>query len=213
MSFGRYEQPDSRHLGLLVLNGLVVRHMIFGQLGTNELVGPRDLMRPWARRRDASEVAHIDHEALVPVRLAVLDRTFVDRVRAWPEITTVLLDRASDRSDSQSLQSALRQARRVEDRVLVALWHFAGRWGQIGSEGRVIALPNVTGEILGRFVGARRQAVSTAITSLVRTGAVTRRADGTLVIPREPPKLDAIEPGRRATDRKPRLATIASTAG
>ena len=31
--------------------------------------------------------------------------------------------------------------------IVPALWHFAGRWGQIGPEGRIVALPNVTREL------------------------------------------------------------------
>jgi hypothetical protein len=199
-------EPDTHaHLGLLVLEGLIARHLSFGQIGSNEFLGPGDLLRPWARGGNRREVVHVRWEVLAPTRLAALDQDFANRVRAWPEIAAALLDRAAERSDSQALQAALRQAKRVEDRVLLALWHFAGRWGQIGPEGRIVTLPNITGEVLARFVGARRQSVSTALGQLTDSGAIKRRPDRSLVLPHEPPQLESIEPGRRATDRKPRL--------
>jgi hypothetical protein len=199
------EPSTHAHLGLLVLDGLVVRHLSFGQIGAAEFLGPGDLLRPWIRRGDAHEVVQVRWEVLAPARLAALDGDFANRVRPWPEITAGLLERAASRSDSQALQSALHQAKRVEDRVLIALWHFAGRWGQVGPEGRIVSLPNITGEVLGRFVGARRQSVSTALGQLTERGAICRRPDGSISLPTEPPQLDSIEAGRRATDRPPRL--------
>ncbi len=188
-----------------MLDGLIARHLSFGQIGASEFYAPGDLLRPWVRRRDTAELSEVRWEVLAPTRLAALDQEFAHRVRAWPEIAAALLDRAARRSDSQTLQAALHQATRIEDRVLLALWHFAGRWGQIGPEGRIVELPNITGELLARFVGARRQSVSTALGDLADNGAIKRRPGGTLILPQEPPQLERIQPGRRATDRKPRL--------
>ena len=199
------ESATHAHLGLLVLDGLIARHVSFGQIGANDFLGPGDLLRPWLARGESAEVMHVTWEALGPSRLAALDQDFANRTRAWPEIATALLDRAAERSDSQALQAALHQTRRVEDRVLLALWHFAGRWGQVGPEGRILNLRNITRELLARFVGARRQSVSTAIGQLAATGAIRRLPDGSIILPFEPPQLDQIAPGRRATDRKPRL--------
>jgi CRP-like cAMP-binding protein len=196
------EAGTHAHLGLLVLDGLIARHLSFGRIGASDFLGPGDLLRPWLTRGESSEVTW---EALAPSRLAALDQDFANRTRAWPEIATALLDRAAERSDSQALQAALHQARRVEDRVLLALWHFAGRWGHVGPEGRIVSLPNITRELLARFVGARRQSVSTAIGQLMATGAIRQLPDGRLVLPGEPPQLERVAPGRRATDRKPRL--------
>jgi CRP/FNR family cyclic AMP-dependent transcriptional regulator len=199
------ESATHAHLGLLVLDGLIVRHVSFGQIGANDFLGPGDLLRPWLNRGEGTEVAHVSWEALSRSRLAALDQDFANRTRAWPELATALLDRAAQRSDSQALQAAVHQTRRVEDRVLLALWHFAGRWGHVGPDGRIVSLHNITRELLARFVGARRQSVSTAIGQLAATGAIKRLPDGSLVLPQEPPQLDHIAPGRRATDRKPRL--------
>src|SRR5580658_800557 len=103
------ESATHAHLGMLVLDGLIARHVSFGQIGANDFLGPGDLLRPWLNRGGGTEVVHVTWEALSPSRLAALDRDFANRTRAWPEIATALLDRAAERSDSQALQSALHQ--------------------------------------------------------------------------------------------------------
>lgn len=185
------------HLGLLVLEGLIARHVAFGQIGATELLGPGDILRPWVNHRDHAEAVNGRWEVLARTRLAALDRDFANRVRPWPEIAAALLDRAIDRTDSQLLQSALRQTRRVDDRLLLALWHFAGRWGEVQDEHRTVSLPRITGEMLARIVGARRQSVSTALGALTDRGALTRRPDGTLIVHARPPQLDGIQTPQR----------------
>lgn len=181
--------PPRGHLGALVLDGLIAMHVSFGQIGSTEFIGPRDLMRPWSMS-DTVDVFKARWEVLVPTRLAVLDHDFATRVRPWPELSAALLDRYTERLASQLLQSALRQVRRVDDRVLLALWHFAARWGQVTAEGRIVQLPHITGEVLAHIVGARRQSVSTALGALSARGAIDRRADGSWVIHDKPHQLD-----------------------
>jgi CRP/FNR family transcriptional regulator, cyclic AMP receptor protein len=197
----RIEGPATRgHLGLLVIHGLLARFVSHGSLGSTEFVGPGDAVRPWIVPAHAPDV-RVRWEALTSARVAVLDRGFADRVRPWPEITAVLLDRSSSRIQSQLMQAAIRQAKRVEDRVLLALWLFAGRWGQVGAESRTLTLP-VTGKVLAQIVGARRQSVSTALGALQTRGAVERLGQSTWRITQAPRELRTIEPGRRDSDRQ-----------
>jgi DNA-binding transcriptional ArsR family regulator len=202
-TFSIAEPAIPGHLGMLVLNGLLARRVAFGEIGSAEFLGPGDLLRPWSRQGKPSEVVQLHWQVLVSTQLAVLDREFADRVRPWPELTGALLDRAVERTDFQVLQSALRQAKRVEDRVLLALWHFAGRWGDASAASRSVRLPNITGELLAQIVGARRQSVSSALGQLQDRGVLRRREDGSWVIPRRPPQLDYVQTGRRVTDRPP----------
>jgi CRP-like cAMP-binding protein len=192
------------HLGLLVLDGLIARHASFGQIGATEFLGPGDLLRPWLMP-ESVEAVEVVWEVLMPTRLAVLDREFANRIRHWPELAAALLDRTAEQLYSQLLQAALRQARRVDDRVLLTLWHFAARWGQVTAEGRVVRLPNVTGAVLARIVGARRQSVSTALGALAGRGAIQRRPDGAWLLPNKPPELENIERGNRVSDQKPEV--------
>jgi CRP/FNR family transcriptional regulator, cyclic AMP receptor protein len=188
------------HLGLLVLDGLVARHMRFGQIGSTELLGPRDLIRPWRRPTGRTHAPEMRWEVLAPSQLAVLDRDFALRVRPWPEIVAVVLERGSRRADSLLLQAALRQAVRVEDRLLLALWHFADRWGEDAGAGWTIRIPRLTGEILASIVGARRQTVSTALGQLADRQAISRGRDGTWTLLQRPSQMDSIQVGRRASD-------------
>lgn len=190
------QTPPRGHLGLLVLDGLISLQAAFGQIGATEFLGPCDVLRPWAMS-ETVEVSDACWETLTPARLAVLDRDFAMRVRPWPELTAALFDRYTDRLASQLLCSALRQSKRVEDRVLVVFWHFAVRWGRVSGEGRIVRLPNITGEVLASIVGARRQSVSTALGALSNRGAIRRRDDGYWVIPRRPPQLEQLEPSRQ----------------
>lgn len=196
------EPPPGGHLGLLVLDGLIALHVTFGQIGATEFLGPCDVLRPWAMS-ETVETADARWETLTPARLAVLDRDFATRVRPWPELAAALLDRYTERIASQLLYAALRQTKRVEDRVLVALWHFASRWGQVTAEGRVVRLPHITGEVLAKIVGARRQSVSTALGRLVSRGAIQRRPDGSWLIREMPPQLKQLdhESARHAVDQ------------
>ena len=197
---------SSAYMGILVLEGVLVRHVVFGHTIASELTGRGDVLRPWVSIADEAVPAR--WEVLAPARIAMLDSEFASRVRQWPQIVSALLDRSRRRTDSQLIQSAIRQARRVEDRVLLVLWDFAQRWGEASSEGLVMPEVKITGELWARIVGARRQSVSSAMGSLADRGAIRRRPDGRLVLPPQPPELDAIRPqtpphGRRASDRDP----------
>jgi CRP/FNR family cyclic AMP-dependent transcriptional regulator len=182
------EPPPRAHLGYLVLDGLITVHVRFGSIWSTEFLGPSDVLRPWALSTRI-EVTEARWETLTPTRLAALDRDFAHRVHPWPELTAALFDRYTERLASQLLQSALRKARRVEDRIWVALWHFAARWGRVSPEGRVVELPKVTGEVMANIVGARRQSVSTALSTLSDRGAIQRRLDGSWLIREKPPQL------------------------
>src|ERR1700759_5441352 len=105
------ERAAHGHLGLLVLGGLIARHMRFGQVGSTELLGPRDLIRPWRRPTSRTNAPEMRWEVLAPTRLAVLDRDFALRVRPWPEIVSVVLEGGVPRADSLLLQGAPGHAR------------------------------------------------------------------------------------------------------
>jgi CRP/FNR family cyclic AMP-dependent transcriptional regulator len=183
------EPAAAAHLGFLVLDGLLARHVAIGQIGSTEFFGTGDLLLPGVPLDDGSHTTEVRWEALAPARLAALDHDFARRIRSWPEIPAALLARSAARADAQLLQSALRHAARIENRVLLALWHFAGRWGHVSTEGRVVSLPNIPHEVLARVVGARRQSVTTALGRLRRDGAIERREDGCWVIRMTPVEL------------------------
>jgi CRP/FNR family transcriptional regulator, cyclic AMP receptor protein len=76
--------------------------------------------------------------------------------------------------------------RGVEQRLLVALWHMADRWGRVAPDGVVLDL-RLTHETLASVVGARRPTVTLGLQHLAADGSVVRRADGRFVLRGDPP--------------------------
>jgi Crp-like helix-turn-helix domain len=136
--------------------------------------------------------------------VAILDDRVLPALRAWPAIGSRLIARAARQAARAAEQRAISQLPRVELRIRALLWHLAERWGRIGASGVLVPL-ELTHEALGRLVGARRPTVTLALSELARTGAVTRRADGSWVLradsnPSSPPRLAPTRPGIAPVD-------------
>jgi CRP-like cAMP-binding protein len=82
---------------------------------------------------------------------------------------------------------AIAHHQRVDDRLLLTLWHLAERWGRVGPEGIMLPLP-LSHQRLADLVGAHRPAVTSAMGSLTRQGAVSRHSDRTWIIHGSPPE-------------------------
>ena len=54
-----------------------------------------------------------------------LDRDFCVRVSRWPEVTAAISQRIMQRAHWMAFQLAVCNLRRVDDRLLLVLWHFA----------------------------------------------------------------------------------------
>jgi CRP-like cAMP-binding protein len=183
------EQWDSRgHLGLLVVEGLLARSLRLGNRDCAELLGTGDLLRPWVRVDDESSIPMEEGwTVLDPVRIAVLDRRFAMAVCEWPEITAAILDRGMARSRWLAFHLAVAHLRTVEDRVLVALWHFADRWGSVRHDGSVALRLNITHAMLAAIVAAERPSVTLALGALRDRGLVERGEDHTWFLCGGPP--------------------------
>lgn len=173
-------------IGLLVLDGLLVRRVGFdGRFGC-ELLAHGDLLRPWQREDAVASVPHSSGwRVLRHSRLAVLDVDFARRIAAFPEIYGELQARAIRRSRQLGVNMAIIQHRRVEERLHLMLWHLADRWGTVRPEG--VHLPvRLTHTVLADLLAARRPTVTTAMRALERDGKVAR-ANGSVVLRRAPP--------------------------
>ena len=179
-------------LGLLLVEGLVTRRVDVAGRRCVELLAPGDLLRPWQDDGDHI-VAPIQPSltALEPVRLAVLDRQVALRLARWPELMATLLARTMRRSRALAGNLALAQVPRVEDRLLVLLWHLADRFGKVTPEGVVVHL-KLSHELLGALIGAQRPTVTMALGPLAERGLVRRRADRCWVLFGDPPDLPAV---------------------
>src|SRR6478672_6640915 len=81
-------------LGLLVLDGLLMRDVAIAQATCTELIGRGDLLRPWDWERDVLTIKPVvTWTALQPVRLAVLDRRIAAVMGRWPELMSAIVAR------------------------------------------------------------------------------------------------------------------------
>ena len=141
-----------------------------------ELLGSGDLVEPRIGTEDDLLASDVGWRALVPVRYAVLDAAFADRVKPWPQIMQALLRRAERRTRSLNVQRAITCQPRLDVRLALLLWHLAARWGRVEPGGIRLPLP-LTHQLLGRLVGAERPSVSHALARLARAGFVTGHGD------------------------------------
>ncbi|MGI8863947.1 MAG: helix-turn-helix domain-containing protein [Solirubrobacteraceae bacterium] len=162
--------------GVLVLEGVLAVNVRVGGRIATELLGAGDLVEP---RQDAFEdllACEIDWRALVPVRFAVLDASFSERVRPWPQIMQALLRRTERRTRNLNVQRAITSQPRLEVRLALLLWHLSARWGKVEPGGILLPIP-LTHQLLGRLVGAERPSVSHALARLSRAELVTGQGD------------------------------------
>lgn len=159
-------------LGLLVLEGLLAREVTVGGFTCAELLGPGDVIQPWLRIGPEQSVAtEVDWDVVEPLTVAVLDRRFCQRAARWPEITAAIARRLMLRTHWLAFHLAVCGLRRVDDRLLSVLWHFADRWGTVTPQGVRLDL-RLTHETLAAVTGARRPSVSTALKRLAGQGRV-----------------------------------------
>jgi CRP/FNR family transcriptional regulator, cyclic AMP receptor protein len=181
------QEPAEHHRGFLIVDGLLSRTVDVLGRRCVELVGHGDVMRPWRWDEEGSHVrAEIGWTVLEPSRLAVLDHDFVVRIVPWPQLGLELFNRGTRRAHHLAVALAIAHHQRVDDRLLLTLWHLAERWGRVHPDGIVVPLP-LGHQRLADLVGAQRQSVTTAMGGLTRDGAVSRRENGDWVLHGEPP--------------------------
>jgi CRP/FNR family cyclic AMP-dependent transcriptional regulator len=193
LSPGRWEvesalEEDVHHRGFLVVDGLLSREVEVLGRRCVELIGPGDVMRPWRWDDEGSHVrAEIGWTVLEPTRLAVLDHRLVVRMNPWPQLGVELFNRGTRRAHHLAVALAIVHHQRVDDRLMLTLWHLAERWGRVHTDGVVVPLP-LSHQRLADLVGVRRTSVTTAMGELARAGAVSRRENGDWVLHGQPPE-------------------------
>ena len=168
----------TRPIGLLILEGVLVREATVGDHPAAELLGPGDLLRAW-EDADSEELLprRIDWSALTATRVAIVDHSFAVRAAQWPEVFACLIDRAARRAERLVVMQAIAHLTRVDDRLLALLWCLAERWGRVVPDGVLVSL-RLSHRTLAGMIGARRPSVTTALGQLMARGELERRADG-----------------------------------
>ena len=181
------DEEEIGRLGYLILEGRVARDMTLAGRTATELLGEGDVLQPWVSMRDEGLVRHhVAWHVLETARLAVLDEQFGRRLVRWPQVMSMLLERAIKRTQRMSIHAALLQLSPVETRLLVLFWHLAERWGRVTPAGVVLRL-RLSHALLGQLVGCKRASVTTALQHVYASGELMRRADGSWLLLGSPP--------------------------
>jgi len=161
-------------LGLLIVDGLMIRTIRVSELECCELVGSGDIIRPWDGNDDLAPLTTgVSWRVVEDTRVAVLDDTFTRLACRWPGILATLMERGLRRSRSLAVQLAIAQARRADVRLLALFWHLADRWGRVTTDGVVVEL-ELTHGLLSRLTSLRRPTVSVTLKELRETGELIR---------------------------------------
>jgi CRP-like cAMP-binding protein len=188
--------PD--HLGLLIVEGVLARELKLVGHPTVELIGPGDVIRPWVLDVDEPLLGfESTWTAIVPGRLALLDREVMNEMGRWPQVMAMIADRLVSRTRRLAATQAIAQIVGIERRVLCLLWHLADHWGRVTPAGVVVPLP-ITHSLLGELIGARRPTVSAAVRELSDRRELQRRPDRTWLLTGQPEDATSYVPaGRR----------------
>ncbi len=189
-------------VGLLVLEGLLLRRVGVDDRFGAELLGAGDLLRPWQREDAVTSVPRSSGwQVLQECRIALLDVEFSRRIAAFPEIHGRLTGRALRRARHLVVNIAIVHQPKVETRLHMLLWHFADRWGTVRRDGVLVPV-HLTHAMLAELLAARRPTVSGAVGSLERSGVLARRPEGWLLLGAPPGELAALMP-QRSPRRRP----------
>jgi hypothetical protein len=200
--------PMREGLGMLVLEGLLIRRVgIDGRFGA-ELLGEGDLLRPWQNEFDSPMLPlETGWSVIEPTRVAVLDQEFVQRLANFAELAPAFVARAMQRARNLAVNMAIVHQARVDVRLQMLLWHLAGRWGRVRTEGTVLSL-RLPHALLADLVAARRPTVTSAISDLSRRGLVRSSGDEWMLFGEAPVELlDVDEAARLQASAAPNLAS------
>jgi CRP/FNR family cyclic AMP-dependent transcriptional regulator len=168
----------ARGFGMLVLNGVLVRRVGFGDRIGGELLGPGDLLRP--SEHDGEE-ATLPFDAtwtvLSDLRLALLDRHWSERMAAFPDVGITLAARAMRRARRLANVLTIALHPKLDERLQLLMWELADRYGRVHGDGVHVDLP-LTHELISQLAGARRPSVSSALSRLVHAGLIERHGSG-----------------------------------
>ena len=181
-------ESDTHHRGFMLVDGLLTREVDVMGRRCCELLGPGDVLRPWNWDEEGSHVqAEVGWAVLEPSRLAVLDQDAIARIAPWPQLGVELFSRGIRRAHCLAVALAIVHHQRVDERLLLTLWHLAERWGRVVPEGIVVPLP-LSHQRLADLVGAHRPSVTTAMGELARDERLSRRDDGDWMLHGAPPE-------------------------
>lgn len=177
----RCANPDPAALGLLILDGLVLKRTVVERRVATELFGEGDLVRLTSLADlDTVLPSRSEWKVCTPVILAVLEPDFVQRVAPWPSILCELTGRVAQQAHSLAVCMAIAEVSGVPTRIELLFWHLAQRWGHV-EVGGVMLRVNPAQSTIGEMIGASRSRVSAGLGVLCERGRLERRPAGWLL--------------------------------
>jgi len=165
-------EQDPQPGGMLLIDGFMTRDVEFAGQRSRELLGTGDLLRPWDIERDYHPpFSDAGFTVMEPTTLALLDDRVLRFGARWPMLVDELLRRATQRSRWLAIRLAIGGVTRIDERVLLFLWHAAGRWGQVTPAGIALRF-QLTHAVLAELIGAERPSVTSALSRLRRSGCL-----------------------------------------
>lgn len=187
-------QPPSLEpgaFGLLILDGLIGRHVRIGNGVNIELLGSGDILRPSESLTQSDPIpVEVSWRVFMAGRVAILDERLTTLIGRRAQLLVAFSDRLLRRARHAQYLAAISHMRRVDERLLLTLWHLASNWGRVTPQGICVSF-RLSHSVLGELVGATRPSVTTAMMELQRRGDVIRREDGRYVLTGAPDDLDA----------------------
>jgi CRP-like cAMP-binding protein len=179
-------------IGILILEGLLLRRVGLGGRFGGELLGEGDLLRPWqAEEQGASLPRTGGWKVLRRGRVAILDAEFALRVARYPEVVSTLFARAIRRTRHMAVSMAIIHQPRIDLRLHMFFWDLADRIGRVRPDG--VHLPvRLTHAMLGELVAARRPTVTKALGELAERGFVRWTGEDWLLCGGPPVELEEI---------------------
>jgi CRP/FNR family transcriptional regulator, cyclic AMP receptor protein len=178
--FDPIDQLPAPCLGLLMLDGQMLRRAeLHGRFGI-ELLGECDVLRPWQADWVTTLPVRSQWTVLAPARLAVLDVDFIRHLATYPALADRLFERAIRRSRHLVVNMAIVHQARVDQRLYLLFWHLASRWGRVRGDGVLVPV-RITHAVLADLVAAQRPTVTSALTELSRRALVRSTDEGWLL--------------------------------
>jgi hypothetical protein len=168
-------------IGLLVLDGLLIRRVgIDGRYGA-ELLGEGDLIRPWhGEDLDSALGQTTGWKVTTRSRLAVLDELAAARIARYPALIGALTGRALDRAWRLASMMAIIHHPRTDVRLRMLFWHMANRWGHVRRDGVILPV-SLSHNVLADLIAAQRPSVTGALGKLAQRGLVRATDEGWLL--------------------------------
>lgn len=167
--------------GVFIVEGFVLRTVTIGERTTAQLFGPGDVMQSWPGEDLPSPVSvGVTWHIVAPAVLARLDDHLIGIAAHWPSVLRRLAWRASSVAGRVSLQVATARVPRLDERLLLAFWGLAERWGSMTPTGMLLPI-RLTHESIAALAAASRPPVSSALSQLARDGLLRRVPEGWLL--------------------------------